>query len=1131
MTGTEGATNGPSIVRSEGIDRRWFLKGMGTGIPALLGGQMAVQEMLASAHASVAGLREQGVDPFEDPASIIHTTCLGCHAQCDMKAKVHKGVLVKLEGSPYGPNGRLPHLPFATPLADEALLGGKMCLKGLSGVQVQYDPYRITKVLKRAGKRGENKWRTIPFDQAIREICEGGALFRDVPGEESRRVEGLGSIWALRDGEVAEEMATDVRALLHAPRGEAKKKAVEEFKAKFSNFKGRDWLDTLIDPDHPDLGPRNNQLAWYGGRVQYGREAFSLKWMEGAFGSTNWVNHCTICGGSHRCGHAKYAAQYDPVDGQIKNEPGVVDICYFSCDFLNVEFLVLFGTIPLEANYGPTHLTQRIMDGIVSGRLTLVVVDPRLSKTASKAHKWIPVKPSTDGALIWGMIRWILENERFDRRFLTNANKAAALADGETCWANGVHLVKIEEDGPGDLLRGQDLGTDHALELTVMRGGRVVPVDPNDELTPVEGDLFYQGSLRGRDGRELRVKTVLQLVREYALSRTLQEWSDLCGVDVETIVWLADQFTSHGKRAVADAHRGLVTNSWGSMNVLALDTLNLMIGNMDWKGGFQKGGGSWDFKGGKEHAPHHLKELHPGHLVPFGVPLSKQCSMRGLGHLDTTYENSTLFDGYPAKRPWYGPARWGAYQEAMLAGADGYPYPIKALWVACWSTPAASVGGAQAQIDALADVDKVPLFFATDIVISETSMYADYIFPDLSYLEEFQVSKWGSANIPHRANPIRQPVVAPVVDTATVFGQEMPISMESVMLAIAERLGLSGFGPDGFGSGQPFVHPDQLYLRMAANVAVGDDPDDHVPDASDEEIEIFRRARAHLPRSVYDYDRWREAVGDRLWRKVVTLLNRGGRIDDFEKAYDGERMGSKTRFGMLLSVYSEAAERMRHPGTGQRLPGIGEWRPIQDFLGRDVLEADEKAGYPYTFITHKLVGGSNYRGVPAYYSVRETLPENFVVMHVDDARRDGLADGDLVKLCSASNPEGMWDLKNGTRFPVGGKLKTTVGIRPGVVAVSWHYGHWAYGSRDVLIDGVRVPGDPRRGTGINPNAIVRLDPHLKDVPPSDPIGGQHSVPTKVKVLRMTPEDVALLRRNNPAALVVEGLSKTYLGGV
>ena len=88
-----------------------------------------------------------------------------------------------------------------------------ICPKGQAGIQTAYDPYRITKVLKRAGKRGENKWMTIPFDQAIDEIVNGGKLFSHVPGEENRMVTGLKDIYVLRDPKIAKEMADDVNAI------------------------------------------------------------------------------------------------------------------------------------------------------------------------------------------------------------------------------------------------------------------------------------------------------------------------------------------------------------------------------------------------------------------------------------------------------------------------------------------------------------------------------------------------------------------------------------------------------------------------------------------------------------------------------------------------------------------------------------------------------------------------------------------------------------------------------------------------------------------------------------------------------------------------------------------------------
>lgn len=70
---------------------------------------------------------------------------------------------MKIDGNPYDPFNALPHLPYNTPPSAISTVDMSICPKGQAGIQTAYDPYRITKVLKRAGKRGENKWITIPL--------------------------------------------------------------------------------------------------------------------------------------------------------------------------------------------------------------------------------------------------------------------------------------------------------------------------------------------------------------------------------------------------------------------------------------------------------------------------------------------------------------------------------------------------------------------------------------------------------------------------------------------------------------------------------------------------------------------------------------------------------------------------------------------------------------------------------------------------------------------------------------------------------------------------------------------------------------------------------------------------------
>ena len=78
---------------------------------------------------------------------------------------------------------------------------GRFARRVKSGVQTLYDPYRLRKVLKRAGPRGSNKWRAISFEQAIQEISEGGQLFADIG--EKRVVPGFKEVIRLRDAKLA----------------------------------------------------------------------------------------------------------------------------------------------------------------------------------------------------------------------------------------------------------------------------------------------------------------------------------------------------------------------------------------------------------------------------------------------------------------------------------------------------------------------------------------------------------------------------------------------------------------------------------------------------------------------------------------------------------------------------------------------------------------------------------------------------------------------------------------------------------------------------------------------------------------------------------------------------------------
>ncbi|MBI3029515.1 MAG: molybdopterin-dependent oxidoreductase [Candidatus Rokubacteria bacterium] len=1059
MTTEHDISNG---CRAWYLDRRNFLKtGAFLGGSALLAGQLqSAMDLMGRAEAQT--LSGGGAYPLAKPENILYSVCLQCNTGCGIKAKVLNGVVVKIDGNPLDPMNLTPHLPYKSSPFDTATYDAILCPKGQAGLQAAYDPYRIVKVLKRAGTRGSNEWTTIPFDQAVREIVEGGELFKSVPGEETRKVAGLRDLWALRDPKLAKAMAEDAKAV------QAKKMTVAEFKAKHAGH-----LDVLIDPEHPDLGARNNQFVFAWGRLKAGRGDFINRFTKDAFGSVNAHGHTTVCQGSLYFSGKAMSEQYKggKWTGGAK--------FYWQADTGNSEFIIFVGASPLEGNYGPPLRIPKITEGLTSGRLRLAVVDPRFSKTAAKAWRWLPNRPGTEGALALALIRWVIDNQRFDARFLANANKAAAKADGEPTWTNAAWLVKLEKDGaPGAFLRAKEVGLSEKDLFVVLKDGKPVAVDPYDEANAVEGDLLVTAEVSG-----IKVKSGLQLLKESASARTIEEWADVAGVGARDIADLAQEFTSHGKKAAADIHRGVSQHTNGFYNVIAWYALNLLIGNYDWKGGMIKAT-TYNHAGAREGQPFPIGKLTPGKAAPFGLSLIRH---------DAKYEESTLFTGYPAKRPWF-PLSSDLYQEIVPSAGDAYPYPIKALFL-YMGTPVYSLPAGHTNIEILSDVNKVPLFVASDIVIGETSMYADYIFPDLSYLERWEFH--GShPSVAPKIQPVRQPVIAPLPETVRVFGEEMPISLEAMLLAIAERLGLAGFGKDGFGPGRPFTRPDDFYLRMVANVAAGDRAGDEVPDASDEEVKLFLASRQHLPKTVFDSARWERIVGNGLWRKVIYVLNRGGRFQDADKAYDGDKAANK--YGNLINLYQEKTAKTKNAMTGKPFAGLATYFPAPlDSLGRPI----EDRGYDLRLITFREISHTKSRTAADYWLLH-LLPENSVIMNEVDAQRLGFKDGQTVKIVSASNPEGVWDLKNGQKRPIAGKLRVIQGIRPGVVAFSLGHGHWAYGSADVRVDGKVVKGDPRRGKGLHANAALRVDPVLGNTCLSDLTGGSAVFyDTQVKVVR------------------------------
>jgi anaerobic selenocysteine-containing dehydrogenase len=134
------------------VSRRLFLK-----VSAAAGAGAAISSQVSATVAG--GPASELVHPGEKELSSV---CLQCPGGCGLRVRVVEGRAVKIEGNPEHPINL-----------------GKLCPKGQSGLQFLYDPDRIKGPMKRAGARGEGKWKPVSWDEALDTVARRLGSLRD----------------------------------------------------------------------------------------------------------------------------------------------------------------------------------------------------------------------------------------------------------------------------------------------------------------------------------------------------------------------------------------------------------------------------------------------------------------------------------------------------------------------------------------------------------------------------------------------------------------------------------------------------------------------------------------------------------------------------------------------------------------------------------------------------------------------------------------------------------------------------------------------------------------------------------------------------------------------------------------
>ncbi len=193
-------------------------------------------------------------------------------------------------------------------------------------------------------------------------------------------------------------------------------------------FKPISWdeaLDLLADKILAlRAADESHKYALLRGRYSHINELM-YKHLTQMIGSPNNISHSSICAEAHKMGPYYQDGNWG----------------YNQYDVENAKFILSFGADPIASNRQVSYYSKTWGAALDSAKV--VVVDPRLSVSASKAHKWIPIEPSQDSVLALAIAHVALTEGLWHKPFVGDfANKQNQFIAGQEVDAfafNEVH--------------------------------------------------------------------------------------------------------------------------------------------------------------------------------------------------------------------------------------------------------------------------------------------------------------------------------------------------------------------------------------------------------------------------------------------------------------------------------------------------------------------------------------------------------------------------------------------------------------------------------------------------------------------------------------------------------------------
>nr|VFK37811.1 MAG: Molybdopterin oxidoreductase Fe4S4 domain-containing protein [Candidatus Kentron sp. SD]VFK42482.1 MAG: Molybdopterin oxidoreductase Fe4S4 domain-containing protein [Candidatus Kentron sp. SD]VFK78148.1 MAG: Molybdopterin oxidoreductase Fe4S4 domain-containing protein [Candidatus Kentron sp. SD] len=556
-------------------------------------------------------------------------------------------------------------------------------------------------------------------------------------------------------------------------------------------------------------------------------------------------------------------------------------------DYDNARYMLFIGN---NSSIGAVSTCRMVRFATGKKRgAKVVAVDPRCSETAAKADEWIAIRPGTDLDFMLAMLHVMLEEGYYDDGFLRNYTNMPFLVykDGNGQW----QLANDAEGRPRIM--------DHDGNV------RTVPAFTNNNLHDVE-DLSFYPELEALEGLELDgrpVVTVLQAQRQEVAFCTPRWASKTTGVPPETIQRIAHEFGTT-RPAIVDPgwHGARYGNIMMVRRVQAM--IQALTGGIDKPGGWIMSG-EFHNKAQKQHpmlvAQSIGKEAHPQ-----GPPLM---TLAGLPFLKLVAD--AVFDGksFPqhGKPCW----AWAFREQEKAAGRDyvywpamadtgykesvegkleynGEPYMSRAVLINA-ANPVRHYYPETRWKEILAHKN-MELVVVVDVLPSDSTLYADVILPNSTYLERDEPILYGNGVNHDLALTTRYAAIDPLYDT-----QEAPDILLGLTKIISGEQGQGHFmGAIQMLAGLPAESVGKVYAELmksghkspfsAAYRKISFDMSAKAAHTTPEELDRVLRKKG-----VFTEEKAKDILKHASMPRKLPMPTKTGRIEFFSSLFDGMR--------------------------------------------------------------------------------------------------------------------------------------------------------------------------------------------------------------------------------------------------